>query len=150
MNGAPSITKSTAIENSVRTRAIVEYTGFLCATTTTAEPSASRAKIEKISNSIGMDSSRPLQPAGQRHRGDRDQVEDGDREQHLPAEPHELVVAEAREGPAHPDEEEHAGRDLGHQRREAEQHAQPAQPLVVDPGPAPAAEIDRTAQGAAG
>ena len=68
MNGAPSSTKSTATENSVTTRLIVEYTGFRCATTTSAEATASSAKMQEDQRSP---SSEPPEPAGEGHRGDQ-------------------------------------------------------------------------------
>jgi len=120
----------------------------LCDTTTSAEPRASAAKTRKISFSIGIVSSfvpgLGLQPAGQVHRGDRDQVEDGERQQHLPAEPHELVIAEARERPAHPDEEGHGDRHLGDQRQQADDRADPSGQMDERQGPA--AEEERHAE----
>src|SRR5689334_21238273 len=101
-------------------------------TTTSDEITASPAKMRKTRVSIR------LEPARERHGGHQDEIEDGERQQHLPAEPHELVVAEAREGPPHPDEDGHADADLGDQDGEAHDGAQPA--VEVDSRQAPAAE----------
>src|SRR5215472_18107002 len=47
--------------------------------------------------------------------GGEHQPEQRQRQEHLPAEPHQLIVAEAREGRAHPEKNEHHKKNLGDQ-----------------------------------
>src|SRR5882762_5367103 len=56
--------------------------------------------------------------------GDHHQPYDGERYEHLPAEPHDLVVAVARERRPEPQEQRHHEEDLGEQPRERRDRAQ--------------------------
>src|SRR5262245_35204950 len=71
------------------------------------------------------------------------------RQQHLPAQLHELVEAEARDGPAHPDVEEQEHERLEQQADEAQQRApvaQRAQRGLGHEGDVPAAEEEHRDQ----
>ena len=50
--------------------------------------------------------------------GGHEDPDDGDRDEHLPAQAHDLVVAVARERGADPDEDEHEEGDLREARRD--------------------------------
>src|SRR3989442_11629280 len=85
--------------------------------------------------------SRPAHQDQERHPQD---VRQADRQQSLPAQVHELIVAEARHGPAHPDVHEQEERDLRaegqdlHDRRGGLGQAEARQP-----GHVVAAEVQR-------
>src|SRR5690606_32632791 len=129
------MTKSTAIQNSTTTMLIVDFTGCGCATTTTAKPTVSAANSRKTASSISVD---PRE--GQRRRSHQHDQRDG--QQDLPAEAHQLVVAEARERRPHPDVEEHQEGDLAEEDGEAGEDATPGVGQL-DARQRPAAEVER-------
>src|SRR6185369_2249956 len=88
----------------------------------------------------------PLRPKNDERR--RDHVDDRDRQQALPAEPHQLVGAEARQRPANQQLEHAEGEDLHRPQPEHHQHEQRVgqvrgQEAVDQRAPVPAAEEQR-------
>src|SRR5919201_4499163 len=81
------------------------YTGFRCAITssdaTTAMPPNKKNNIDVVSGCSRISHSE-IQHAGSGH----EKVHDRQRQEHLPAESHQLVVPVPRQRPAHPDVEE--------------------------------------------
>src|SRR5580692_4968806 len=88
--------------------------GCVCTTTLMAHTTAMIAKTRKRMTSIS--GSQSNQKAGHQ------QVEHGDREKELPCEAHQLVVAEARQRAANPDERK---QNQAHFGAEPEQRQQP-------------------------
>ena len=70
----------------------------------------------------------PISAEGEDDRGEEN-VDERDLEEEDPAEPHQLIVAEARQRPAHPDEDEEQGGDFGEEDGDVEETAEnPRQP----------------------
>src|SRR5512143_2109260 len=86
---------------------------------------------------LSMATSRPSRVDGQHDRPGDEQVQDGQRQEHLPAEAHELVVAGPRQRAADEDEE---GDEAGRLQEEPDDRRQ-------EPGPQPAAEEQGRGQG---
>src|SRR5512146_3207011 len=107
MNCAFRRMKRPESERSTPTRRSAQWTGFLWKTTPSAQKTAVSAKKEKRMVSIMSWPSLSLQ---HQDHGRHGHVEERRRQEHLPAEAHELIVAKPREGRAEPDvaEEEEA------------------------------------------
>src|SRR5512145_556701 len=103
MKGAARRTERIARAKNVTTREITLLTGVFTTTMARAETIASPEAIAKTTSSSDIGFSPSLRGDERR---DGDQVEEGEREEDLPAEVHELVVPEAGERPADPEEEE--------------------------------------------
>src|SRR5687768_18615779 len=90
-------------------------------------------------------------PYGVQDRARDEEIQERQWQDALPAEPHELVVAETRQGPPYPDEqpqeEQRLGREGAHleERRRDRTHHLP-QSLARDPRNLPAAEEERDDQ----
>src|SRR4029077_21095112 len=69
-----------------------------------------------------------------RHEGDDDRgdkhVGERDPEKKPPAEPHQLIIAETGQGPAHPDEEDQQSADLGEEDEDVEEAAKNSRPAA--------------------
>src|SRR5258708_22750393 len=87
-------------------------------------PFASSTSRKVLKNSrafsimLSITKSRPYVPRRLHPRGDHDEPHDRERYEYLPAEPHDLVVAVARERRPEPQEQRHHEEDLGEQPRE--------------------------------
>src|SRR5438309_9064241 len=104
MNSAPSRRYRIASEPITPTSEIALEIGCVCTTTLMAHTTAISAKIRNRMTSI---SGKPSdQETGHQ------QVQHGHREKALPGKAHQLVVAEARQRAAHPDEREQNETDL--------------------------------------
>src|SRR4051812_18131945 len=120
---APSTTNVTASRKSVTTSAIALFTGFGCSTTVSADTTSNVASTTNAS--VGT--------SAHRHDHDRghDDVREGQRQQLLPAEVHQLIVPVPRQAPPHEDLEraqhEHFHREAQHLEDHDEQvrHADP-------------------------
>src|SRR5512146_1467691 len=89
--------KTPASERSTPTRRSAQWTGLRWKTTPKAQPIATPANMAKrIGSSIALSPHRD-------HDGGHRQVHERRREENLPPEAHELVVAEPREGGPEPD-----------------------------------------------
>jgi hypothetical protein len=62
------------------------------------------------------------------YEGRNEDVYEGDFEKENPTQPHELIVTESRQGPAHPNKNEKDGRDLAEEYCDIEQAAKDAAP----------------------
>src|SRR5580692_10064884 len=88
--------------------------GWLCTTTLMAHTTAMIAKTKKSITSISRSQCN--------HQAGYQQVQHGDREQELPREAHQLVIAEARQRAANPNKRE---QDAAHLGAKPEQRQQP-------------------------
>src|SRR5262245_17313176 len=136
MNCALSVRKSAARLHSTTINPIALYIGLRCRITLNAATTASAARPRKrmwensITDSQEQDSDRRSQ----------DDVEERRRQQHLPSEIHQLVVAETRQRPAQPDVEEQEEEYF----RQEPDRAQPRD--VFNPRPVPPAQEQRRRQ----
>src|SRR2546427_1508835 len=112
-NGASSRTYSPDSAPKDRIKSSTLWMGFRCAIT---RSEARTATPPNRRNSVISQSER------QHERSRRDQIQDGRRQENLPAEPHQLVVPVPRERPAHPDVEEQNRADLDQEPDPAERH----------------------------
>ena len=69
-------------------------------------------KILTRASMAGLPSVEQVRPARLHHRAEEDDPDQRDRDEHLPAEAHDLVVAVARERRADPQEDEQHARDI--------------------------------------
>src|SRR6267143_7279382 len=86
-----------------------------------AAPKTTRVKISPSRSGIGTGGSATgpgSDPALQDQERHPQDVQDSDRQQRIPAQVHELVEAEARQGPAHPDVDEQEESDLEPERQD--------------------------------
>jgi len=74
--------------------------------------------------------------------GDED-IDQRDLEENIPTEFHQLVEAEAREGPAHPEEEENDRGHFGEEGADIDQPPEPSVRSIRNEGQAPSAEEER-------
>src|SRR4051812_15169051 len=88
------------------------YIGWRWPTTSTEAPTATVAISQNRTVSIVSQSLRTLRAEAHEHVRRDEQVDHRGRQQPLPAELHQLVVAVARQRPAHPEIEEEQERDL--------------------------------------
>src|SRR5690349_4013978 len=115
MNSAPSSRYRIASDPITPTSEMALEIGCVCTTTLIAHTTAINAKIRnRMTSMLGKPCD---EEAGHQ------QVQHGDREKALPGEAHQLVVAEARQRAAHPDEREQNKSDL---RQKPEQRQKPA------------------------
>src|SRR6185295_11312132 len=134
MNEAESRTYVIARKKNDTTRARTLLTGCRLTTIQAANRIATTAAASKTSRAIGLSRPQDLDA------GRPEQIDEGQREEDLPAETHELVVTESRQRPAHPDEHRHEERGL---RREDEERENGSDdPMRVEPGQRPAAEVE--------
>src|SRR5256885_10196136 len=102
-------------------------------TSSTSRKALKNSRILSITKS-------PYAPGRLHPDGDHHQPDDRERYEHLPAEPHDLVVAVARERRPEPQEQRHHEEDLGEQPREWRDRAQKRR---IDGRRPTAAEHDR-------
>src|SRR5437867_10963273 len=116
--------------------------------------SADRIAIAATTKKVSSPSAIVMSLGEQDHHARKDDVGERERQQHLPAEAHELVVAEARQRPAdedlQPAEEKHLGEeghDLADDDHEVRQRERPTpgkrEALTVNERTLPAAEKHR-------
>src|SRR6266550_1616048 len=148
-NGASSSTYITARAKNVATSESTLTTGLRWRMTTSAKMTAMAAKVKKTTNSIircelrvarceladaqlatGNSQPRSYPPSNDEKRHQND-VHHGQRQEHLPAEVHQQVVLEARNGPAHPDEDEQQETDFDQERQQGDGEAERRRRLVV-------------------
>src|ERR1022692_4072852 len=91
-----------------------------------------------------VDGRAPAVLAEDPHGGDDHDPGQRDRDEHLPAEPHQLVVADPGQSAAEPEEAEHQGEHLGQEPEHRPPAAVRPRPYAGDrPGRAPATEEER-------
>src|SRR5512140_582911 len=123
MNWASSTMNRPAMATRLNARATAEVTGFRCVMTTMPEATTRSARTKKAISSSGA--SVPHHAVGDEDRREGE-VRERQREQTLPAQIHQLVVAEARDRPAHPRVEELEERHLEDEGEDLRAPQQPA------------------------
>src|ERR1700712_421898 len=92
--------------------------------------------ITMVSVNAEYSSVEQVSPRRLHHRREEDDPDEGDRDEDLPAQPHDLVVPIAREGCANPQEDEQDRADLAEQPDEAPQagagNARPYRPPATE------------------
>src|ERR1035438_10296713 len=120
MNSPPSSRYRTASEPITPTSERALEMGCDCSTRLMAQPTAIAAKVRKSKPSIRTN---PALLRCEGHQQARHQeIHDGHREQESPGEPHQLVIAEARQRAADPDEEKNEQPRLGQEPKQRNQN----------------------------
>src|SRR5581483_4990861 len=146
-NSAPSSRYSAASAPMTTTKERALFTGCRCASRLIAPATAMAANAmnsprcsirtvtSRIFRTVSLTRYSVLLRPQPHHQRRNYQVRDGERQQHLPSKCHQLVVAKARQSPAHPDiqkdKKEHAQREPEHrqdvlQSRRSEHRSMPA------------------------
>src|SRR5437867_4127743 len=120
MNSAPSSRYRTASDPITPISDSALEIGCVCTTTFTAQTTAIAAKARNRITSIASFSRKQ-----RHHQSGGEQVNNSDRKQEFPGEAHQLVISEARQRSADPDEDEQQEAGLGdepEQRHENRRH----------------------------